>query len=68
MRQIRDLECYINDNTLKDLIAAHLYATTMVHDNEEVLELELGLPNSDGVRPIRFKLIEDGEVELIEHS
>lgn len=67
-RLIRDLECYLHDETLKDIIAAHLYAVTMVRDDEEVLELLLGLPNADGVRPIRFKTIKHREVELIVHS
>lgn len=67
-RPIRNLESYISDGTVKDLIAAHLYATTLVSDDEEVLELDLGEPNREGVRPIRYKIIKNKEVELIVHS
>lgn len=68
MRNIRTLEVYLNDNTLKDIIAAHLYATTHVSDDEEVLELTVGEPDRDGVRPIRYSIIKNKEVELIVHS
>lgn len=67
-RPIRDLECYLHDETLKDIVAAHLYSMTMLQDDEEVLELTLGPPNAEGVRPIRFKTIKTREVELIVHS
>lgn len=68
MRNIRTIEVYLNDNTLKDIIAAHLYATSTVHDNEEVLEVVLGEPNAENIRPIQFKVIENREIELIIHS
>lgn len=68
MSTIRELQSFIHDGTLRDLIAAHLYATTMVNDDEEVLELLLGEPDSSGVRPINFKIIKNKEVELIVHS
>ena len=66
-RAIRDLTIYLNDGTLKDIIAAHLYAITVVHDDEEVLELSLSEPEND-VREVRFKLIKNKEVEVIVHS
>lgn len=65
---IHDREIYINEGTIQDLIAAHLYATTMVADDEEVLEVQLGETNMDGVRAIRYKTIKNREVELIVHS
>lgn len=68
LNPIRDRESYIHDGTLKDLIAAHLYATTMLADDEEVLELTVGQPNADGIRPIRYKFIKNREVEVIIHS
>jgi len=66
-RAIRDLTIYLNDGTLKDLIAAHLYAITVVRDDEEVLELSLSEPEND-IRAVRFKLIKNKEVEVIVHS
>jgi hypothetical protein len=67
-RNIRDFESFIHDGTLKDIIAAHLYATTLVADDEEVLELTVGEPDREGVRPIRYKTIKEKEVELIIHT
>ena len=68
MPRVRNQESYIHDETLKDLIAAHLYATTLLNDNEEVLSLTIGLPNADGIRPIQYTYIKNKEVELIVHS
>lgn len=67
-RPVRALTCFINNSTLNDIVAAHLYAMTIVNDDEEVLELTLGEPNGDGIRSIDFKLIKQREVELIVHS
>lgn len=67
-RLILEMESYIHDGVLKDLIAAHLYATTRVADNEEVLELTVGPPDEKSVRTIRYKTIKDREVEVIIHS
>lgn len=67
-RAVHIRESYIHDGVLQDLIAAHLYATTLVNDDEEVLSLTIGNPNSDGVRPIVYKTIKNREVELIVHS
>jgi len=67
-RPIHDREIYLNDNTLKDIIAAHLYATTVVADDEEVLSVSLGECNADGIRPVRYTTLKNKEVELIVHS
>lgn len=67
-RMIHNREIYLNEETLKDLIAAHLYATTVVADDEEVLEVVLGPPNGQSVRSIQYKTIKNKEAELIVHS
>jgi hypothetical protein len=61
-------ESFIHDRILQDLIAAHLYATTAVADNEEVLELTLSPPDKVGLRTINYKTMKMKEVELIVHS
>lgn len=65
---IENRENFIHDRVLLDLIAAHLYATTAVADNEEVLELTLSDPDHAGLRTINYKTIKMKEVELIVHS
>lgn len=67
-RPIHSRAIYLNEETIKDLIAAHLYATTVVHDDEEVLEVTLGIPNMQGMREVNYKTIQNKEVELIVHS
>ena len=67
-RPIRTLESYIHNETLKDLLAAHLYAVCHVNDDEEVLDLTFGEPNADGVRVLSYKIIKNKEAELIIHS
>lgn len=67
-RSIVNREIYLNEATLKDIIAAHLYATTEVADDEEVLELHV-LPSAiEGMCLINYKTIKIKEVELIVHS
>lgn len=68
MRQIRNLGCPLNDETLKDLIASHLAAMCVIKDAEEVLTLSLSEPNEDGTRWVNFSIIELKEPELIIHS
>lgn len=65
---IMNREIYLNEETLKDLIAAHLYAITEVADDEEVLELRV-LPSSiEGMCIINYKTIKNKDVELIIHT
>lgn len=67
-RTIRDCAIYLNEDVIKDLVAAHLYAMNVLEDDDEVLELHLGVPNMHGHREINFKTIKNKEVELIVHS
>lgn len=36
---VRNLETYINDQTVKDLIISHLVAISVIKSNEEVMDL-----------------------------
>lgn len=65
---IQDRESFIHERVLQDLIAAHLYATTTVADDEEVLELTVGPPDHAGLRTILYKTIKNKDVELIIHT
>lgn len=65
---ILDRESYIHDRVLQDLVAAHLYATTTVADDEEVLEVSVSPPDHCGLRTILYKTIKNREVTLIVHS
>lgn len=53
---MRDIECYLNDQTLKDLVAVHLQTMSLIKSSEEVIDLTISLPNSEGVRTIRFNI------------
>lgn len=65
---IENRQSFIHDRVLQDLIAAHLYSTTAVADDEEVLELTLSPPDNVGLRTINYKTMKNKEVELIVHS
>lgn len=54
--RVRDLEVYLHEETLRDLIAVHLQAMTVVKSSEEVTHLSIGLPDEQGVRSIRFNI------------
>jgi len=68
MRQPRNIEIYLNDNTIKDAISSLLYTLNIVRDDEEILSLSLGEVNMDGARPILFNIITNREPEVIVHS
>lgn len=68
MRHIRELQSYIHDGTLQDIIAVHLQAMSIVNDDEEFISITVGERQADGKRPINYKIIKTREVELIVHS
>jgi hypothetical protein len=68
-RVIQSREIYLNDKTLQDIVAAHLYAMNVVSDNQEVLSVTLvGDDWGDGCTTILFQTIENKEPELIIHT
>lgn len=64
---IQNLEIYLNETTLKDIIAAHLHAVSVVADEDEILEITLG-EIVNNMRQIIYKRIKTREVELIVHT
>lgn len=67
-RVIRDLQSWLHDGTLQDIITAHLHAVSVLDDDEDVVALSVGEPDAEGKRPINLKIIKTKEVELIVHS
>lgn len=49
---VRNLETYINDKTVKDLIIAHLVAISVITNSEEVLDLGVSEVQEDGLRKL----------------
>lgn len=68
MRVIKELQSFIHDGTLQDIIAVHLQAMSIVDDDEEFISISVGERQPDGKRPITYKIIKTREVELIVHS
>lgn len=68
MSDIRELRSYLSNDTLLDIIAAHLTATSVIDDDEDVLTLRIGEVNEENKRPIYLEIIKMKEVELIVHS
>lgn len=62
---MRDIECYLNDQTLKDLVATYLQTVCLIKSSEEVSDLTLSAPNDAGVRTIRFKI--EPDIQTIHH-
>lgn len=68
-RKERVIESYIHEETLKDLVISHhLYTLGRVKDTEEVIKLEISLPNAEGVRTLRYMFIEEHEAQIILHN
>ena len=62
----REIETNISFSNIKDQVAAFLYATGMIHDNEDVIDIQFDwqFVNSSSI-PITLKLKKHQEVEII---
>lgn len=63
---MRTIECYLNNQTMKDLVALHLYEMKVIKNTEEVVDVEWTLPNKQGIRKLRVKF--QPEVQIIYHE
>jgi hypothetical protein len=54
-RNVRTIETTINRKVIEDLIASHLYAITVIHDDEDADIVLPSLPKGSGV-PIHIKI------------
>lgn len=67
-RVVHNLELYLNDKTLQDLIAAHLYAMSIIDHREEIFDITVSPSTEDGIHKINFKVFKQSEPELIIHT
>ena len=65
----REIELTISRQNVIDQVAAMLYAAGIVHDNEEVIDIEFKEVLNKGVTlsPIKICLKRHQEVDLIQH-
>ncbi len=65
----RSLPVTISLGTIKDLIVAHLIATTHIKDNEEVISFVFKAPAKEGVElvPLHLELESIKEVKRIDY-
>lgn len=62
-----DIESYIHDVTLQDLIVANwLIVTGIVKHGEDVTSLTISAPDDKGVRAIRYTI--EPDVQIIHHE
>lgn len=61
----RQIESYINDQTLKDLLISHWLMNGFVGGKEEVLDLDVSPPNEQGVRTLKYTI--GPELQTINH-
>lgn len=63
----RTIETSISYSNLEAQVAAFLYATGFVHDNEDVVKLDLGDPK-DGLVPLKITIKKEPEVKRINRN
>lgn len=63
--QKKEIESYIHDDTLKSLVISHWLMNGIVGQKEDVLDLSISLPNSEGVRTLTYNIVPD--VQVINH-
>lgn len=56
MNSERTLAISLPDKTVQDLLAAHLYAMTVVNDDEDILNINLSGVDTHGHRHLEFKI------------
>lgn len=61
----REIESYIHDDTLKNLVIAHWLSNGFIADKDDVLDLSISLPNQEGVRTLRYHV--EPNVQTINH-
>jgi hypothetical protein len=56
---VRKLETYLNDETIKDLIAVHLQCMNVIRSSEDVTALSFGEVGPDGLRKLNIYFDKD---------
>lgn len=64
----REIDCYVSMSNVKDQIIALLYASGMIHDNEDVIDLQIrsDLGGRDTV-PLSIKIKKQQQVEVFNY-
>lgn len=68
MRKERTIELVLHDQTLSDLVAAHLYAIGVLRHNEDAVKIKFGEPDSNDLRKLSFTFIEERTAETLIHK
>ena len=58
----RELECWINNETVKDLIISHLHRITVIRDYEEVVDIQVSAPDVEGLRKLIIRFQPDTQI------
>jgi hypothetical protein len=66
--QTRTIETSIHHKTIEDQVAAFLYASGIMHDNNEILKIHFGELKKDGTVPLEITFKEEKEVDVIVHN
>lgn len=61
---LRNLECFLNEETLKELIISHLHRMGVFRDYEEVTDLELS-DVEEGCRKLTLRF--ERNIQVIHH-
>ena len=61
-KPVRCVETVLNRNTLVDLVAVYLQGISLIHDCEEVTDIEFGTV-SDGIVPIKIYFKKGGKTK-----
>ncbi len=64
----RNMWVPLNDKTLQDLVAQHLDAIGILREEDEILKMTIGEPDSKGIRKISFMFIKRREAQVIVHK
>lgn len=59
-RKVRCIETGLNKNTLVDLVAVYLQSVSLVHEHEDIKDIEFGSPDKEGIVPIKIYLKKGG--------
>jgi len=61
MDRVREIECFLNEGTLKDLVIEYLHKVTIISNSEEVTHITVG-PAIDGTHRLCVRFEPDIQV------
>jgi len=66
MQRVKRIEFLLHDRTLQDLIAVHLQTMSVIKSSEDVIDVSISAPDSNGVRTLRLNI--EPDVQTIYHN